>query len=409
MENETKHTAVLEITSSSLKYAVGYSLNNAPYILSYSKMAINDCIEDGKIVNLGKLCDSIKKITDIDDEEIKLKADNTSIDLVVPPLGLNVYHIVKSTSTLKGEVSPYDINNIINLMRMEKVPVGNTIVDIQLEAFKCDDGVIVKEAPIGTQTLMITGIAKIFTLPTAIYETYLKGPQTLGLQVRKTIVSSRCSSKLISSQTNYPDTYFYVDLGGQITTITTINKGSPIGSLPVYMGGDNLTRHIAETFNIPLDAAEKIKSRYGYDTREGDYKAPILRGVREDGTAVEIQHSELNQVISSFFVSYVGYIENAIETLTNNHLKALKLGEDKREAFDKLPLIISGGTSSLEGLDMLLEKLYQKRRVIKFVPETLGARDPEATNILGCIVLGGEYLGNNQNQIQSVSLTREKK
>lgn len=409
MENETKNTAVLEITSSSLKYAIGFSSNNTPYVLSYSKMAVNDCIENGKITNLGKLCDSIKEIADIEDEEIKLKADNTSVDLIVPPIGLNVFQITKSTSAMKGVVSTYDITNLLNMIHLEKVPVGDSIVDIQIEYYKCDDGVLHREAPIGAKTVMITVIAKVYTLPNALYETYLKGPQNLGLKVRKTVVSSRCASKLIQTQPNFPDTYFYVDLGGQITTITTINRGSPVGSLHIDIGGDNLTRYIAETFKIPLDFAESIKSRYGYDTREGDYKAPILRGQREDGSILEIQHKELNQVISTFFVSYVNSIENAIETLTNSHLKASKKDESGRAVFDKLPIVLSGGTSSLEGLDMLLAKLYEKRRVMKFVPNTLGARDPEATNILGCILLGDEFVGNNQTQYQNVSLTREKK
>ena len=406
MERTVKNTAVLEICSSSVKFAVGYSEGRVPHVLYYNKFPISGFVKDGQIPNPIALGEALAPYLKIEDEELKLKVDPTEINFVVPPIGFQVFQNDKTTNVVRDTIEQLDISNVTLMLKRDGVPSGSYLVDIVPDAFVIGNGRQYSNPPIGERAEYLTLFAKIFTLPEAIYSSYVQSAQSAGLRVIHSIVATQCAAMMVKSEGNLPGTYFYLDMGAHLTTVSLIGNNSPFASLYFPLGGDDLTEKIAKAFDISFEEAETLKKKFGYDERTFAYPSPIFKK-DVDGNKKTISQTQLNTLISEFFTSYNAYIKNAINTLIENQAKAQ--GMTDKTPFASLPLVVSGGTSLLKGLDKVLDN-FGGRNIHKFMPKTLGARDPGATNILGLIVLGGEYRGTLEDNYHGISsLTRGSK
>lgn len=406
MERTIKNTAVLEICSSSVKFAVGYSEGRVPHVLYYKKFPLSGFVKDGQIPNPIALGEAIAPNLNIEDEDLKLKVDPTTINFVVPPIGFQVFQNDKTTNVVRDTIEQLDISNVTLMLKRDEVPNGSYLVDIVPDAFVTDKGKTFGNPPIGERAEYLTLFAKIFTLPEQIYSSYVQAAQSAGLRVLRSSVATQCAAMMVASEGGYPSTYFYLDLGAHLTTVSLIGNNSPYASLFFPLGGDDLTNKIAQAFEIPLEDAEMLKKKFGYDERTFAYPTPIYKK-DIDGVKKTISQNQLNTVITEFFTSYNAYIKNAINTLIDNQAKAQNMAD--KTPFASLPLVVSGGTSLLKGLEKLLDDL-DGRKLHKFSPKTLGARDPGATNILGLIVASGEYRGTLEDNYHGISsLTRGSK
>ena len=406
MERTVKNTAVLEICSSSVKFAVGYSEGRVPHVLYYKKFPISGFVKDGQIPNPIALGEALAPYLKIEDEELKLKVDPTEINFVVPPIGFQVFQNDKTTNVVRDTIEQLDISNVTLMLKRDGVPTGSYLVDIVPDAFVIGNGRQYSNPPIGERAEYLTLFAKIFTLPEAIYSSYVQSAQSAGLRVIHSSVATQCAAMMVKSEGNLPSTYFYLDMGAHLTTVSLIGNNSPFASLYFPLGGDDLTEKIAKAFDISFEEAETLKKKFGYDERTFAYPSPIFKK-DVDGNKKTISQTQLNTLISEFFTSYNAYIKNAINTLIDNQAKAQ--GMTDKTPFASLPLVVSGGTSLLKGLDKVLDN-FGGRNIHKFMPKTLGARDPGATNILGLIVLGGEYRGTLEDNYHGISsLTRGSK
>ena len=72
MERTIKNTAVLEICSSSVKFAVGYSEGRIPHVLYYKKFPISGFVKDGQIPSPNALGEALAPYLNIEDEDLKL-------------------------------------------------------------------------------------------------------------------------------------------------------------------------------------------------------------------------------------------------------------------------------------------------------------------------------------------------
>ncbi|MBR4274929.1 MAG: hypothetical protein IKQ34_02845, partial [Bacilli bacterium] len=117
MERTIKNTAVLEICSSSVKFAVGYSEGRVPHVLYYKKFPLTGFVKDGQIPNPIALGEAIAPNLNIEDEDPKLKAHPTQIDFVVPPIGFQVFQNDKTTNVVRDTIEQLDISNVTLMLK----------------------------------------------------------------------------------------------------------------------------------------------------------------------------------------------------------------------------------------------------------------------------------------------------
>lgn len=402
MENP-KYTACLEISSDYAKFAVGNLLHNQPVLLYYAKKPLKGGLVKGEINNPKLIQDVIKELLQIEDESMGLKINGTSVSIVLPPLGFQIYSCQTVTNVIASTslIDKIDIANVMSLVKKKQIPFGNVIVDIVPDAFILANGKGYANPPLGEKSDSLAVQAKIHTLPEKLLYDYRTTVEGAGFRVKRACVATYCASQLIQTDKTMPETYIYVDIGARLTTVSFVGKTSPFGSLFFAQGGDDLTEKIAETLSLSIDDARLLKEKYGYDPRENKYQMPLIKSKDDDGKPTVYYQANLNAVIESFFDTYDSLLANAIQTILSQKMPG--------DGSEKVPLVFGGGGSLLYGLSSLLVASIGKRPFVLYTPKVIGARDPGAINLLGLICAEGSYRGTLEDNYHGVStLSRDR-
>ncbi len=385
MEN-VRYSRALEITSSYIKFAVGYVTNGAPHLLYYRKKPINGIVVNGRIVNHDKLVEELKEFHNINDASLNLSMEPDAVSLVLPSLGFKVGEIEKASALVGSDntVAAVDVNNTMRLIKQEKVSQGNVIVDV-VPVYYVAARKAYREPPLGIVSESITIKAKVYTLPSDLLTSFRQAVEDAEFRLLRSGVASYCASQLISATQGYPESYILFDIGSNLTTVTFIGKDEPYSSRFIKVGGNSLTEKISSELNVPYEIANELKEKYGYDSSTHKFETPLYSGAGVNGIKVKIYQKELNSVIEAFFKEYHNYLQVALKEL--NALSG--------ETYGAYPILLSGGGSRLKGIGNLLASNLGPRKLYAFLPNVIGAREAEATNLLGMIVAEGKSKKSN--------------
>lgn len=397
-----KHVAALEITSLRAKFAVGALIGEKPSLLYYAEKPLPCLVSRGKIVDKKAIGETISSFSKLSDEDLHLKIDTEDISLVLPPIGFEVYQSNKTTNVVSSEsnIEVLDISNVMSLVRKENIPNGDQVVDIVPDCFLTEEGSAFFDPPIGRKSNSLTIHAKVHTVPEELFTDYQLAVQEGGYRVKRVDMAPYCASQLIASDPASPKSYFLVDMGEALTTVSFVGEKSLYATFVIGKGSRRINEAIMEDLGLSFDEAEALKCRYGYSVRSRLYR-PNLRVDPSSSPLKGVSQEKLNASIERGLSDYFALISNAIDSLIKK-----QAGGD---AFLNYPVIYTGGGSKLNGLDILLKKNLPSYRFIHYTPMVLGARNPSATNVLGLIYIGGAYRGTLEDHYHGVSaLTREK-
>ena len=379
-----KRIAAVELGSKKAKLVIGYELNGKICVLyTLTKPYGEKCIENGKIINLPKLCEAIKELTSMVDPSVKLRITISDIVLCLPPYGLEVLNTKQTTGTSNQDfkVTNFDIKSLYSIIRNFISSGDNTLVDIVPHYFVLDKGRSFVRAPIGDTSTTVQVIANVHTLPTHIVNEYTNVFTRCNVAVKRCIVSSLAAIEMINTDANLPKNYFLVDVGSDTTTVSLVGQKNLHASTYFAWGGDNITQHIVDEFNINEAEAEKYKITYGIDKRIMNFNAPVC--TTKDAEGNENKHSveELNEIIKSELDVFARQINTAIDTLLAN----------LKPSYRTLPMILVGGGSKLFGLVEYIKPKVPSEEIYLYEPKVLGARNATYTNCLGMILVCNKY------------------
>lgn len=391
MEN-AKYSRSLEITSSSIKFAVGYVSKGAPHLLYYKKTPINGVISGGRIINRDKLVDILKDFHSIDDETMDLHIEPNSISLVIPSLGFKVFQCDKASKVIgEGDkVSPIDVKNVMMLVSKQTVEQGNVIVDVVPYRYVANSQ-LYKEPPLGVKCDALTVRTKVYTLPLELLNSYKMAVEDAGFRCLRTGISCFCAPQIIKAETGYPESYVLLDLGNDLSTISFIGNDEPYLSRFIKNGGRNLTEKIASELHLPYEMANSLKEKYGYNSSAHKFEMPIYDELNDLGQKAKVYQKDLNSIIEEFFKEFSAFLKVALK----------EISASEGDKYASYPIILTGGSSKLKGIEKLLSPIFGNRKIILYSPKVIGARDAEATNVLGMIVAEGvrrktDFINENQ-------------
>lgn len=379
MEN-VRYSRVLEITSSYIKFTVGYILKDTPKLLYYKKTPIKDLVVDGRIKDRQKLIEALEEFHSIEDPAFDIHMEPNAVSIVLPSVGFKVYQCDKATRVVGSDdtIAPVDVENVMMLINKQSVEQGNVIVDVVPDVYVANAHSY-KEPPLGVKSEQLTAKTKVYTLPSDILASYKQVVEEAGFRVLRSAVAVFCASRTIQTEAVYPESYVLFDMGSDLTTVSFIGKNNPYMSRFSKFGGRPLSEKMAKDLNISFDLANELKEKYGYDKTEHKFETPLYAGLNLNGENVKIYQKDLNASIESYFANFQLIIKSA--------LNELKAGEGQE--YGSFPILITGGASRLKGIGNLLAPMLGGRRTYAYTPRIIGAREPEATNILGMIIAEG--------------------
>ena len=389
-----KPLACFEISSQAVRLLIGYELSDG-IVVVYTKEEKGSFLNpDGTLKDANGLIETLRTFQSINDENAKLHITIQEVCLLLPSCGLSVYTSQKSTVVVSPDykVAKLDITNVLTQINKEMAPAGISIVDIIPDDFILDDGQRRSEPPLGLKSRTLAIQAKVFGLPTTIVHGYKSAVERAGFRVKQCAVAAYSYAELHKTYKDLPESYLLVDIGSDITTVSLIGKCSPYRAFNFARGGASLTEKIASSLRISLDAAERLKCRFGYDDRRISYNPPIVTGKNEKGVETQYFQQDLNQAIVEWVDDYLPHLNAAIDTTLKN------MGNGK----DSLPILFTGGASRLNGLLKILKNHFQSRKLLVVTPRSIGARESKWSPLLGLVRACSHYRGSLEDGTHGV-------
>ena len=352
----------LEITSKSVRIAVGNEVNGKIYILDLIEKDCNG-IQNGFIVDSGIVVSTIKSILTEIQNHLSLKV--SEITLVVPPFNLSCMIDTQSfvTASSDGLIENNDIRNIITMMKKKVLGDADLkIIDAVADKYIINGNEVFSYAPLGKRSEQITISAFLYAVSEKMLRQYVSCLETVGLEVKYLVVAPYAESLYLSTLDNIPTNYILLDIGHSITTVShVVNNKSILASRMINFGGHNITKHIMENLNISYLEAESLKCKYGID------KDPLIPIQIKEG----ITFDDLTKAIMSSFDDYFDKI--------NRIIKLFNIAPSSN-----IPMVVSGGSAHLMKINSVLSEELNID-IIDYSSNTLGAREKSYITLLGAL------------------------
>jgi len=386
-----KRLAVIEITNREVRLIIGDVVNDKPVILYQTSRPIPGLISRSEIIDDTTLTQIISSLANIEDPKIRMRLHITDATIILPASGLAVFGADKTTNVVSPTsiIQTIDIQNVISLIEKEAIPGGNAIVDIIPDCFITETQKFA-EPPVGKKSNFLRLRAKVHTLPTRVIEQYKNAIERAGIRAKRIFVAPYGIIELAKQMNEFPKDYFLVDMGAETTTISLVGNQSLFASTSFTLGGDDLITFTAQEMQISNDEAREIIELYGINDRELSFKPTIARAIIND-VPVKYSLDDLNRIIVDFFKDfYFKQFDVVLKQITDAYSK---------ENLSVLPIVFTGGFSSLHGFDKLAKEKFANNQSIHYLtPNAIGVRNPSFSALVGALIASSKYKGTLSDQ-----------
>ncbi len=261
--SKNKLIAAVDIGSSKITTLIG-------------QLVIDDVTFDSTINIVGvstTLSKGVKKgqIVDIDDA---VEATINSVEAAERMAGYNLNnafisvgggHIASLNSTgvvavsdPNGEVSPQDVERVIDAAKAISHPTSREIIHVIPRQFIVDGEAGVKD-PVGMSGVRLEVDTHLVTASSAALKNLAKTLSEVGIAIDEVVFSGLASSQGVLTETEKELGCVLIDIGAGTTSIAVFVDGSLSYSGSIPIGAKNVTNDLAIGLRVSLDSAEKIK------------------------------------------------------------------------------------------------------------------------------------------------------
>lgn len=386
------------IDSSAVKLVVGYEYEKEVIVLfSGKKDLAQNVILNDKVSDSDAICMAIKDL--LLEAENSLKMDITSVTLVLPANGLEVFENVASTSVVSTstKIADVDIRNVINMLLRDNYSEDNEVVDIIPITYSLDKDRVFSNPPLGEESTTLTLKAFVHTVPRYIKNVYMSLIEKVGLKVNNLVVAPYGIGQLFLTYKDVPNKYFLVNLGANNTSVVSMSNGKPYRVCFVNYGSDSITKVLANRLGISYEKAEELKRTYGLEKTTHTYLPNVVK-------------SELSEDIKFTAKEIAVIISDELERLMKDIIRALKTMSSESPELEQWPVVFVGGGRNIIGFkDFVKEKIQMRKCILPFI-KSIGARNMIYIDELGAIkiVSNVTFKEDKHEEGSHHVLTREK-
>ena len=343
-------------------------------------------VERGQVTNFDKLVGQIKKIKEL--AELDLRQPLKSLILTMSPIDAVIEPVLcKINLDVKQPINSNDVRKLFRQAMSQ--PYDETYLPVSLvpRLFKIDENHVVQN-PRGLSGLSLGVEAGRVLMPATTVSNLVHAIEASGFKVSDIVVGS-ISETLLALTT--PEMYArtcHINVGHSMTTLTVVNDGKIAHARSLSIGGRDITRQIAEKFNIPENIADQLKVDYGR----------------------VIPHAEAmpdNQVIyvddSNEGMKFItrGMLNEVITDRSDKLFKIIKIHivDEMKLREQEYHYSLAGGTAELPNI---LYSLQSQLPMVATIhrPTMLGVRNSKFSGLVGSAIFTHELtllLGSNSN------------
>lgn len=353
--------AGLDIGSSKISVVVGNAWQGQREGLEIIGVghAPSEGVRRGSVVDITQTAEAIRKA--ISDAELM-----SGITIESACVGISGEHLVGQTShgvvavANVPEISQADVERAMTAARAVSIPAGRDILHVIEQNFVVDTQNRIKE-PLGMSGARLEAYAYIITSGVTAMQNLLNSIEKAGLTHVETLVAAPlASTEAVLSQDEREVGIALADIGDGTTEIIVYKEDAIQHTAVLPVGGQHVTNDIAQYLKVTLPEAEELKLHRGcaWTALVGPDDTEPIPTVVGTNRPRFIDKVDLAQIIEYRMVEI-------LEAL------AYELGDMQLPA----GLMLTGGTSLMDGLTELAEQIIPVRVQVGYPKELKGLTD----------------------------------
>jgi len=358
-------------------------------------MAESKGLRKGVVVNIEQTANSIREAV-----ENAEKMSGVSIGSVYT--GIAGGHI--SGVTMSGfvavsgknrEISQADVDRAIEQAQARATPIEREVLHVIPQGYTIDDQEGIRE-PVGMYGKTLTANVHIITGAVAATQNVVKSVYTAGISVENIVLQPLASSESVLTDDEKERGVVLVDIGDGTTDIVIFKDGAVRHTKVLPLGGWQITNDIAVMLSISPKEAEELKKKYGCvfgEMVDSNEKISVSTTGDVYSNPRTISRLELTDIIGCRIAEILDFVDQEI---------------DKNDFFVPSGVVITGGSSLLQGLPSLAEKIFDRPVRIGYPRPLEGLTDQVNSPIyatgVGLVIFGAKNFNSPSKFIKGSNL-----
>ena len=243
----------------------------------------------------------------------------------------------------RGVITRADLDRVPHTVADASVRPGYTVVQALPRYYTLDGQSGIRDA-LGMHTSRLEVASHVISAETVLVRNLTQAIERTGLQANALIVGPVASAESVLSEDEKMGGAALVDIGGGTSDIIIFERGAVVYTSVLPVGGSHFTNDICVTFRTTYEAAESAKLEHG-TTEPATLKAA-------DETVLPVRGRERQRRVALRDLSQL-MRERAVEL---SRLIRLKMTESGIRDPETSPVVLTGGSSKLPGLEGITKK-----------------------------------------------------
>ncbi len=246
----------------------------------------------------------------------------------------------------RNSIAESDVQRALESARIVNVPTNREVIHV-IPRYYVVDGQDDVVDPAGMYGSRLDVETHVVTASTSAMHNLVQCVEGAGVRVDGLILEPLASAEAVVEREELEHGAVLCDIGGGTTDIAVFERGAVTHTAVLPIGGLHMTRDLVVALRVPQPAAERVKREYGH-------AIPSMVDEEEE-VQVDAFGAEGHRMVPRRLMAQV--LQARVEELFELVSAEIRRGS----SLDMLSagVILTGGASSLEGIDLLAEDVLQ--------------------------------------------------
>jgi cell division protein FtsA len=334
----------------------------------------------GYVVNIDATVSSIQQA--VDEAENMAGCEISTVYAAISGAHVRGFNKHGVVAVKDKEVREADIARVIDAAKAVAIPMDREVLHVLPQQYVVDDQDGIRD-PLGMAAVRLEAKVHIVTTAVASAQNVIKCANRCNLQVADIVLESLASSQAVLEEDEKELGVALVDIGGGTCDIMVYIGGAIVHTSVLALGGGHVTNDIAIGLRTPLDAAEKIKRKYGSAWRGhvDDSETMEVPSVGGRGPRVLPRGKLVKDVIEPRIAEMFEYVKEDLHR--SGYYDGLAAG-----------IVLTGGATAMDGIGEMAERVLELP-TRRGVPTKIGGlvdvvRSPAYATGVGLVMFGAE-------------------